>query len=154
MTAPAPTWDEFAEALTYELSALGSGVLFVISVKGRPWQFAQFAQHEDALLAEVSGHTVEDPPGTNEETQAERERLAALGWQPPVPREGYHWHRRVAYPPTSREYAEIVDGVVRALREVNGVATPTELSFRAWDGSTPGNDDWEIELPGVERQAG
>jgi hypothetical protein len=152
MTTPAPGWDELAEALSYELSALRDGVLVSLQVRDRPWQFVQFAQFVDELFAEVSGHTLPDSGGAKAETPAEYERLLALGWLPPSPRDGFHWHRTVAYPPTSQEYDEIITGVIAALREINGVASPAELTFRAWDGGTPDNADWDMDLAGVQRR--
>jgi hypothetical protein len=151
MTAPTPTWDEFAAALRFELARLGDGVQFVISSKDQPWHFAQFSQYRDQLFAEVTGETVQSPPMTMAETPQGRRHLESHGWSPPSRTEGYLWHRFVDYPPTSAEYREVVDAVVNALRDVNGVPSPDRLLYRAWDGNN-GNEAWPVELPGVDAE--
>ncbi|WP_433613746.1 TY-Chap domain-containing protein [Dactylosporangium sp. CA-139114] len=154
MTAPTtPTWDEFAAALRKELGRMGDGILFVISHREQPWHYAQFAQYLDETFAEVSGETVQDPAVEEAPTPEGTRILESLGWAPPMRREGYRWHRFVPYPPTSAEYREIVDAVVAALRDVNGVPSPDHLTYRAWNGKDD-NKPWPVELPGVRAEGG
>jgi len=145
------TWDEFAAGLRKTLARMGDGVLLVLNRRGQPWQHAQFAQYTDELFAEVSGETVQDPAVGDRPTPEGQRLLEAGGWEPPSPSDGYRWHRFVEYPPTSAEYHEIVAAVVTALRDVNGVTGPEELTYRAWN-SKDGNKPWPVQIPGVEPQ--
>lgn len=149
MTAPTPSWDEFATALRRTLARMGDGVLLVLHPRGRPWQHAQFAQYADELFAEVSGETVEDPAVGHRPTPRGQRLLEAGGWEPPSARDGYRWHRFVEYPPTSADYREIVDAVVVALRDVNGLPGPEHLAYRAWN-SKDADRPWPVRIPGVE----
>ncbi|WP_426510245.1 TY-Chap domain-containing protein [Dactylosporangium sp. McL0621] len=153
MTAPTPpTWDEFAAGLRKTLGRMGGGILLVLNRRGQPWQNAQFAQYPDELFAEVSGETVQDQSVVEVPTPQGQRLLEAHGWRPPVYEDGYRWHRFVEYPPTSAEYRELVEAVVVALRDVNGVPGPDHLTYRAWD-SKDENKPWKVEIPGVQPQA-
>ncbi|MFI5906779.1 TY-Chap domain-containing protein [Dactylosporangium sp. NPDC051541] len=153
MTAPtpAPTWEEFAAALKTALGKLGDGMVLVISSKTRPWVVAEFAQGRDLLYAEVSGELLGDEDVTRVDSPETRRILESHGWQPPDEAKGYMWHRLVPYPPTSAEYRAIAEGAVANLRDVNGLASPAELGYRAWEGLN-NNEFWEVNLPGVEAQ--
>jgi hypothetical protein len=138
-------WARFADALVNTLAGLTLNTIVVLHHRERPWQLAQFVQREDHLRAEVSGEQI-DTQGTNRETGRGRQLLESLRWQPADPGDT-NWWREIRWPATTAEYAELVQAVITVLRELNGVRSPAELVYRAWE---PSGRPWPVKLPGVE----
>jgi hypothetical protein len=137
-------WDGFAVALWRELARLPSDAILLLHEPGLDWHFAQFLQTPDFLRAEVPGDDPDYPTGPLR-PQDER-RLGEVGWQPPRPRDVSNWWQELPWPATSGEYVRLGDAVVTALRDVQGIATPSRLVYRSWEW---GGARRELRLPGV-----
>jgi hypothetical protein len=148
-------WGEFARALVAELARLQQDAIIILMERGKSWHFAQFVQvggypaggdpRIGFLRAEVGGEAVDDD-GTQRPTARGTRILEALHWRPADPNDT-NWWREVDWPATSTEYAELVNAVVAVLRDLNEVARPSDLVYRAWEVT---GRHWPVFLPGVE----
>ena len=128
------TWDEFTRRLADGLGKMAVESFLILELPsdeagGRAYvQFAHWA-HDDGsggLRAEAVGS--EYLPETRPLTPVQEERLDALAWQRPSPdAKGRNFHREWPVPAPCVDVAAVV---ARTLREVYGVAEPSELRFR------------------------
>ncbi|MCX4093055.1 TY-Chap domain-containing protein [Nocardia sp. alder85J] len=137
-------WETFAAGLVEELADLPSGALVVISdmSDADSTYFAQFAQLDDKLAAQLTGDanlTGGRPPAVDH-----RQRLIDVGWQTPDPTDSDNWWVELPWPVTSALYRQLATMVVIGLRDAFGVAEPAQLAYRAWNGN---DRNRPIELP-------
>ncbi|MQY08464.1 TY-Chap domain-containing protein [Actinomadura macrotermitis] len=130
-------WEAFAQALAEEFADLPHGALVVISERVGN-RFAQFAQEDDRLYAEVTAACFMPE---EQRTSPEGERaIEEAGWRS---REGDNWWVELPWPGSSQTYRELAGMVTGVLGGVFGIAGPDALHYRAWN-ERDGNDEFEL----------
>jgi hypothetical protein len=126
------SWDEFEARLTASLERMAVDQFFILSTRpagdDESLYYAQFAQGGRAgFIAEAvsNGYLM----GDKQLSPAQEEALGQLGWQFPDPRakKPENFNRQWPMP---TPFAEVARLVIRTLREVFGVASPTDLVYR------------------------
>ncbi|GAA5185175.1 hypothetical protein GCM10023322_28300 [Rugosimonospora acidiphila] len=142
-------WERFGDALVDEVARLPVEAIMVLTERGQPRHFVQFVQTGDHLRAEATGSV-----GGPAEPAPVRERrlLEAVGWREPPPGDATPaWLYRLPWPATTEEYRRLTDAAVTALRDVQEVARPSDLSYRSWE---RGRQRRALGLPGLEPEQG
>ncbi len=145
MTTEDP-WGQFAAALQREVAQLPDDSFLLLREPGTDQHFAQFWQSPTSLRAEVAGDELVGGPSGLLSEQG-REVLAGVGFAAPVSLDDAgNWWREIAWPATGPQYQELVNAVVTALREVQGMTDPGVLIYHAWGYHTGPR---RVDLPGV-----
>ena len=140
-------WDEFVVALAVEVLRLPEEAFLVLREPAVDPRFAQFVREWDCLRAEVAGEV--EVGGQLVALSADARRLlTAAGWLPPVPgpaRDTNWWQEFPSV--TDIACREVARGVVVALRDVQGLASPSRLVYLSWHFG--GRRRLDLNLPGI-----
>lgn len=121
-------WPSYSAALALTFARMPCDGCFIVEASGN--RFAQFVMTADGLWAEiVDGSVLTD--GYRLSTEGEAWLLAG-GWSPAVEDGPLNWHRELGWPVRYREYEQLADLVVGALRGVLGIGSPSEMSVESW----------------------
>ncbi|MGY0502162.1 TY-Chap domain-containing protein [Nocardia sp. FBN12] len=121
-------WPSFQAALALTLARMPADGCLVIKASGN--RFAQFTVMGEVIHAEiVDGAVVEDSYEISWEDAA---RLVADGWAAPSEDSWPNWYREISWPALYRDFEEMADRAVSALRDVLEVAEASELSVESW----------------------
>ncbi|GAA1559458.1 hypothetical protein GCM10009678_48020 [Actinomadura kijaniata] len=139
-------WAHLSAALAEELADLPAGALVVVYEAGKEtgrFRFAQFAQDEDRLSAEIvtNGFLVPEVRATPDG----EELIRRAGWRAPEVREGHDiWWYSLPWPSPPDRYRELAEMVVTALRDGYGASGQSPWAYDAWN-ERQGNSP--LELP-------
>ncbi|MEU8239043.1 hypothetical protein AB0C07_12415 [Actinoplanes missouriensis] len=125
----ASSWEELTEQLADRLPRLEVGDVVILEAPGN--RYTELVQLTDGLGLDAVSNNFLPPDGRLAPEQ--EAGLRAKGWQPPdEPGELNWWLRIKKWPLHSRDAASIAALMVSTLREVYGVASPSELELRAF----------------------
>lgn len=140
------TWAGFEQRLAAALGRMRDDTFLIVSTPGDetvPACYVQFAAGAWGLRAEAVSSLF--LPADRPLTEGQEATLGALGWQPPGAGDdgGPNWSRVWPPPPP---FAEVAALAIRTLREVYGVARPTDLrhSYRSFERVL---DDPDLGIP-------
>ncbi|GLZ03003.1 hypothetical protein Acsp03_04700 [Actinomadura sp. NBRC 104412] len=139
------TWEEFASGLAEELAGLPAGALLVVSEPDERGRYAQFSQGDAELVAYVVVNSWLPEPARA--TREGERAIARAGWNEPLPPGHENWWRTLSWPASSRQYRDLADSVVTALRDGYGIAGPDGWTYQAWNERT--GDDLELPRLGL-----
>jgi hypothetical protein len=134
-------WTTFTAALRREVAQLPEESFLVLRDPADESHLAQFWQAELYLRAEVPGDE-----GAGGSPEQDARALSQLGFTRASLQDGGNWRRTIDWPATTAEYESLIDAVVVALRDVQGVPSPAVLIYHAW-GYDCGHR--RVDLPGV-----
>ncbi|WP_433523854.1 TY-Chap domain-containing protein [Nocardia pseudovaccinii] len=142
-------WGEFTERLADQFASLPAGA--VVSIRERVpnsdrRRYAQFFQTDTELCAELPGPDMLDPEVRADATGLSL--IADLGWQPPAGRDDYNWSYNLAWPALRADYRRLATMIASGLRDAFGIATPAQLTYKAWN-ENKGNADLALPLLGL-----
>ncbi|MET9489969.1 hypothetical protein [Nocardia sp. NPDC006630] len=145
------TWDEFTDGLAEELATLPAGALVTIDTDAPDTQagFAQFAQTQDKLHAELGAYADLDP-AAGPDAPGNRLVLGA-GWHAPGGDNDINWWFELPWPVRSAIYRELAAMVVVGLRDAFHVLGPDRLVYQAWN-SSANNQPLDLPLLGIAKQ--
>ncbi|MFF0494598.1 hypothetical protein ACFYTQ_36740 [Nocardia sp. NPDC004068] len=141
-------WDRFAAQLAEQLSVLPAGAMVKVVASSPPYRFAQFAQGDAYLLAELTGD--EYLPPTDRPAEDRRRRIIDAGWQVPDLDHGGNWWIEVPWPVASAIYRQLAAMVVTGLRDGLAVGSPAGLCYEAWNAQAS-NELMDLPLLGLYR---
>ncbi|WP_051152721.1 TY-Chap domain-containing protein [Nocardia niigatensis] len=144
-------WNQFEVGLAEELAGLPAGALVTIDTKAPDTEpgFAQFAQSEDKVVAELGAYAdLDREAGVNAPGAAV---VLAAGWHPPVGSDRDNWWVELPWPVTSAIYRQLAAMVVIGLKDAFHVSSPTRLVYKAWN-SNAGNRRFDLPRLGIEKQ--
>ncbi|WP_062987644.1 TY-Chap domain-containing protein [Nocardia anaemiae] len=145
-------WAEFTERLAEQLAVLPAGAIVKIVEAGPPsghQRFAQFAQTDNELLAELVGDEFLEPAARPDETG--HRLITESGWQEPDDDHGPYWWIELPWPVNSAIYRQLAAMVVTGLRDAFRISDPGSLTYTAWNKNA---DERDLHLPllGLARQ--
>ncbi|MFD5648993.1 hypothetical protein [Streptomyces sp. NPDC127039] len=141
-------WDGFGEGLARQLATLAAGSVLIIREGGRTGRYAQYAQSDEILRAELVGDHGLDPALRAGETGSRL--IAEAGWEPPEDTVyGHNWQAGVSWPSPSGAYRELARMTVTGLRDGLRIASPQGLAYEAWD-ERRGNRPLVLPLLGLD----
>ncbi|WP_433663004.1 DUF6301 family protein [Nocardia sp. CA-128927] len=141
----ASKWDAFTKTLAIYLSELPSGTKLIVEAVGN--KYAQFAQYDTELYAEISGNEFLEEPMTAESEQA----LIDSGWHAPIKHveQRGNWYRTISGPSSIEEFTALAHATTIGLRDALQIHTTDDLTAYGWiDG--PG----ELDLTGLKAAVG
>jgi hypothetical protein len=123
------SWEELTGQLAERLPRLEVDDVVILVAPGN--RYTQLVQLKDKLALDAVSNSFLPPEG---QLTADQERqLESKGWQPP---EGAFrqlwWHEVTKWPLHSRDAAVVAELMVSTLRDVHGVADPSEIEVRAF----------------------
>lgn len=126
------SWSAFEEALARVVVEYPERTFLVISCAARQTLYVQFAgvdevRFPDEMTAQLSD--LEDVDSASAEVLAE---FGRLGFEKMPDRFGGMWQRDFEWPSMSQVAREVARAGVLRLRDVGGVESPAELTYRAW----------------------
>ncbi|MFC9993658.1 DUF6301 family protein [Nocardia sp. NPDC127526] len=137
-------WDEFAERLAEQLTALPDGAIVTIG-GNRPsgaYVQSQVVQLEDGIWGEFLG----DALIQGDSIDADPEVMTDVGWQPPGNADhGKNWWIELPWPVPSAIYRRLATMIVTGFREYHRFPDTSALSYHAWN-SIEGNRPIELHL--------
>ncbi|MGW5106654.1 TY-Chap domain-containing protein [Nocardia sp. NPDC004123] len=144
------SWDEFARRLAYQFAILPDGAILLIDTDEPDTQpgFAQFAQFEDMLHAELGAYAdLDRNPGLH---NPGHQLALRAGWHPPDIDWDNWWFQvpRAVQPVAGRELAAMV---IVGLRDAFHVPSPDRLVYTAWN-ARAGNRPLDLPLLGIAKQ--
>lgn len=123
-------WEWFSAALGWTLFNLPVDSFLLLNARGE--LSAQFARGSTALYCEVVAEVGEQAADTASA------RLRALGWDTPDPDAPCNWRLQLPWPARFSEYERVGAIVVAAMREIQELWLPLELTAETW---TEGTDE-------------
>ncbi len=145
-------WAAFEARLASALGRMAPETYLVLTTPAEPHEaayYVQFASGPDQFRAEAVG--TQYLPASQPLTTEQEERLDALGWERPAPDDpGRNLRRAWPVPPP---YEAIAALAVRTLREVYGVAVPTDLEYAYRSFETKPVDQLDLGIRAWERAA-
>ena len=139
------TWDGFSERLTRVLVTLEERTFCIIEAADGSNRYVQYAVQPDRLLAEATGSRFL-PPALAETAPT---RLGELGWTPTPD----NWTTTLQLPGLTSELAHLATTTVATLRDAFAIASPDQLSYRAWrdaDRMLPGRTYSQAEIDALD----
>lgn len=137
-----PNWNDFRDRLVDTFRKTSERLILIIASDVDPKKYVQFAREADRLDAEA--------PAADVAADAKESVLSDAGWRRPGIAQP-NWASSLALPALTTEYGAFAERCVAALRDAYGVASPDELSYRAWREAErmPEGETWSAER--VER---
>ena len=153
------SWNEFTRRLADGIERMAVESFLILALPSddagiRAYvQFVHWGNDDGSsagLRAEAVGSS--NMPATRPLTPAQEERLASLEWEGPTDdRGGRNFVREWPMP---APFVEVADLMTRTLRDVYGVADPTDLRFRYSSFERTAVEDLDLGLEAEERPAG
>ncbi|MEU0101416.1 hypothetical protein [Streptomyces sp. NPDC006267] len=142
-------WEGFCEGLAEQLASLATGSVLIIREGGRTGRYAQFAQSDEVLRAELTGDHGLDPALRAGETGGRL--IAEAGWEPPQGTVyGHNWQAGLPWPSPANTYRELARMTVTGLRDGFRIVSPRTLVYEAWD-ERRGNRPLVLPLLGLDQ---
>jgi hypothetical protein len=122
------SWEELIEQLAARLPELAIDDVLILEASGN--RYTELVQLKGGIALDAVSNAFLPPDG---QLTAEQEReLQAKGWQPPERPLRQNWWREVTtWPLHSRDLRGIAELMVSTLRDVYGVAGPSEINLRS-----------------------
>ncbi|KOV51226.1 hypothetical protein ADL00_41225 [Streptomyces sp. AS58] len=124
-------WSDFFGRLRRDVADLADEDIVILLYGDRGVQFAQTPR---MLLTEAiisPGPLLAQPLPEQEHAE-----LVALGWSPPDVPHFTNWHLELPWPATAAQYDATTSRLVKTLRDVLGVPSPSDLTIKAWSDKT------------------
>ncbi|GIJ70985.1 DUF6301 family protein [Virgisporangium ochraceum] len=125
-------WARFTDTLTAELADLEPDHVVILADRTASDAYVQFMQFEQYSPPYLTAETISDHfrDDHRQLTPDQRQRLTALGWEPPDG--AANWTRHLEWPARWDGYHRLADLTVATLRDVHGTRSPADLVLGGW----------------------